>query len=221
MKKYIILLLVTMMTVGVWAQTEDPTTTTAPATTTQGQEDVPLPKSLRTKETNDKNSTTTPKKSKVRLQTGGGFGFSASSNYLQLNIRPQLGIYLTNWLLLGVTGTYIFSWDFNFKKDLHTFGADVYFQGYAFQRKLILHAGYEYLNFPYLSVKREDNIDKLVTKRCDSHIVKVGLGYRSYVSDRVSLSGMILVPVFQYSNSGKKYYQDWIPIVSFGVNYDI
>lgn len=179
---------------------------------------VPLPKSLRSKtESNaQQNSNKRPLRSIVQL--GGNFGISGSSGRLNISVQPQVGIYMTEWLLLGATFSYTFTYDWNFFKDLHSFGCNAYLQGSVFQKKLILHAGYEYLNYPAWA--RIDGFDQI--SRHEGHVVLLGAGYRGYISDKLSLYALALFPVYQKSTADTYYYGVWyIPIIRMGVSVDL
>ncbi|MEG2070119.1 MAG: hypothetical protein RR034_01945 [Bacteroidales bacterium] len=167
-------------------------------------EDVPLPKSLKAITPREEKSDR-----KIKFLAGGNFGLQFG-NYTAVEISPQFGIYPVDWLLVGVGGTYMFSWDSYYKIPCHTFGFNAYLQGYIWKR-LILHVGYEYLNYPIFYV------DKTMTRH-DLHSVVVGAGYRQYVTDRVSVYGLLLFNVYQSSDY---YTRDFVPIVRFGVNFDI
>lgn len=242
MKKILVLVIVVFVSFGAWAQvdttaqepiqnqtqSQNPTQTQAQTQTgtevkAQGQEanasqsSVPMPKSLRTKSSTQNTGTSSSASggSKIRPQIGGNFGITASGYSLGLVLQPQFGLYFTKWLLWGLTGTYILTYDWNINKAYNTFGLNTYFQAYAFKRRLILHAGYEYLNYPY-SVSTDGSIN-----REDSHVVLAGLGYRGYVSAKVSLYALALFPVYQYNSNQHYYYSQWyIPTIRMGVSYD-
>ncbi|MBO4654139.1 MAG: hypothetical protein J5644_01160 [Bacteroidales bacterium] len=196
MKKILALLLIILMAQGAWAQVKF---------------DVPLPKSLRT--VNSKNN---PDR-KVKFQTGGNIGVQIGT-IMGLEAQPKFALVPIEYLAVGVTATYVLRWDVLWKEVSNTFGVSPFVEGYLFKKQLILHAEYEFVNFP---VFQYDNYGNEIGKyRSSSHVVLVGAGYRKELSDRSSISTVILLPVYQYNPDGVNYYGAWYtPIVRIGYNY--
>ena len=196
MKKILALLLIILMAQGAWAQVKF---------------DVPLPKSLRT--VNSKNN---PDR-KVKFQTGGNIGVQIGT-IMGLEAQPKFALVPIEYLAVGVTATYVLRWDVLWKEVSNTFGVSPFVEGYLFKKQLILHAEYEFVNFP---VFQYDNYGNEIGKyRSSSHVVLVGAGYRKELSDRSSISTVILLPVYQYNPDGVNYYGAWYtPIVRIGDNY--
>ena len=195
MKKILVFLLIIFMAQGVWAQV---------------QFDVPLPKSLRTV-----NSKTNPDR-KVKFHTGGNVGIQIGT-LMGLELQPEIAILPIDWLAIGLKLTYVFRWDVIMNETSNTFGVNPYIEGYVFKKQLILHAEYEFVNFP---VRQYINGYEVGKYRSSSHVILVGAGYRKEVSDRSSICITVLLPVFQYNSNGDKYYGSWYtPIVRVGYNY--
>lgn len=226
MKNIFVLLLVIFAAFTAWAQadttqqvqTQEATETTVKSqTASQSQSSVPLPKSLRTKSANSNSAAggTSSGGAKIRPQLGGTFGVSCNNYSLSLELHPQFGLYFTPWLLWGLTGTYIFTYNWDINKGYNTFGLNTYLQAYPFKKRMIVHVGYEYLNYPY-SV----STDGTVTRE-ETHNVLAGLGYRGYVSAKVSLYVLALFPVYQYNKNNHYFYPNWyVPTIRMGVSYD-
>lgn len=173
MKKLIGFILIVLLSCSVMAQSEN----------------VPLPRSLQTKSTGDGQEK--PER-KVKFVAGGTVGFGFSRSELNLQLSPHFGIKpAVDFLCFGVGGTY----NLNYYKDpssglkyfTHIFGFNAFAEGYIWNR-LVLHAEYEWLNFP----GGED--------RWSSNGVLVGPGYTQGLTDKVSMYGLILFPVYDERN---------------------
>lgn len=196
MKRILVLILIFFMAQGVWAQV---------------QFDVPLPKSLRTV-----NSKDNPDR-KIKFQTGGNIGIQIGA-LMGLEVQPKFAIVPIEQLSIGLTATYIFRWNVPTKEVSNTFGFSPFVEGYLFKKQLILHAEYEFVNFPV----REYDIygNEIGRFRSSSHVILVGAGYRKELSDRSSISFVVLLPVYQYNPDGVNYYGAWYtPTVRVGYNY--
>ena len=196
MKRFLVLLLIIFMAQGVWAQVNF---------------DVPLPKSLRT--VNSKNN---PDR-KVKFQTGGNVGVQIGA-LMGLELQPKFAVVPIEQLAIGITATYVFRWYVPTKEVSNTFGVSPYVEGYLFKKQLVLHAEYEFVNFP---VRQYDIYGNEIGKfRSSSHVILVGAGYHKELSDRSSITTIILLPVYQYNPDGVNYYGAWYtPIVRVGYNY--
>lgn len=196
MKKFLVFILIIFMAQGAWAQV---------------QFDVPLPKSLRTV-----NSKKKPNR-KVNFQTGGNIGIEIGT-LMGLQLQPKLAIDPVEWMSVGLTATYVFRWNVLMNEVSNTFGLNPYVEAYLIKKQLILHAEYEFVNFPV--VLRDAYYNEVGRYRSSSHVVLVGGGYRKELSDRSSLNIIVLLPVFQYNSNNDNYYSFWYtPIVRVGYNY--
>ena len=195
MKRFLVLLLIIFMAQGVWAQVNF---------------DVPLPKSLRT--VNSKNN---PDR-KVKFQTGGNVGVQIGA-LMGLELQPKFAVVPIEQLAIGITATYVFRWYVPTKEVSNTFGVSPYVEGYLFKKQLVLHAEYEFVNWP---VRYYDQNGQEIKFRTSSHVILVGAGYHKELSDRSSITTIILLPVYQYNPDGVNYYGAWYtPIVRVGYNY--
>ena len=126
MKRIIIFLLMLFIAQGVWAQVKF---------------DVPLPKSLRT--VNTKNN---PDR-KVKFQTGGNVGIEIGA-LMGLELQPKIAVLPIEQLAIGLTATYVFRWNVPMKEVSNIFGLSPYVEGFLIKKQLVLHAEYEFVNFP-------------------------------------------------------------------------
>ncbi|MDR2980033.1 MAG: hypothetical protein LBV02_06310 [Bacteroidales bacterium] len=191
MKKLLSLLLLLFSVSLLWAQQDN---------------DVPLPKSYRdnTKERKTSN--------RPRLMSGGNFGLQFGT-HTAVSISPVIGIYPTDWLLVGVGGSYMYSYDNYYKLSSHVFGFTAFVQGLVFKQRLILYAGYEYVNYDYFYQHYTGG--QIYKKRNDSHGLFLGPGYRQPISDNFAIYGLLLFDVIQTYDS---FYGN--PIIRMGVVYD-
>lgn len=173
--------------------------------------DVPLPKSLRT--VSSKNN---PER-KVKFQTGGNIGVEIGA-LMGLELQPKIAVLPIEQLAIGLTATYVFRWNVPMKEVSNTFGLSPFVEGYLIKKQLVLHAEYEFVNFP---VREYDIYGNEVGRfRSSSHVLLVGAGYRKELSDRSSITTIVLLPVYQFNPDGVNYYGAWYtPIVRVGYNY--
>ncbi len=199
MKRIIVLLLLLFMAHGVWAQV---------------QFDVPLPKSLRTVSTKDKNGN----ERKIKFQVGGNFGVVIGT-LMGIELQPKFAVLPCQWVSIGLTGSYIFRWDVISNRVSHTFGVSPYVEGYFFQKQLVLHAAYEYVNFPVVTYDPV-TLGEVDRFRSSSHVVLVGGGYNKSITEHSGISAIVLFPVYQHNSDNIRYYNTWYtPIVRIGYNY--
>ena len=195
MKRFLVLLLIIFIAQGAWAQVKF---------------DVPLPKSLRT--VNSKNN---PDR-KVKFQTGGNVGVEIGA-LMGLELQPKFAVVPIEQLAIGITATYVFRWYVPTKEVSNIFGVSPYVEGYLFKKQLVLHAEYEFVNWP---VRYYDQNGQEIKFRTSSHVILVGAGYHKELSDRSSITTIVLLPVYQYNPDGVNYYGAWYtPIVRVGYNY--
>lgn len=181
---------------GVWAQVKV---------------DVPLPKSLRTV-----SSQKNPER-KVKFQTGGNIGVEIGA-LMGIQLQPKIAVVPIEQLAIGVTATYVFRWNVPMKEVSNIFGVSPFVEGYLFSKQLVLHAEYEFVNYPV--VQYDAFYNEIGRYRTSSHVVLVGAGYRKDLSENSSISTIILLPVYQFNPDGINYYGAWYtPIVRVGYNY--
>ena len=173
----------------------------------QDDGDIPLPKSLQT-------SKALNAERKVKFQVGGTFGFQIGS-YTAIEVAPRFGVYATDFLCAGITGTYMFMHARAYNFNSHTFGVGAFVEGYVWKQRIILHASYEYLNFD--AIYQDLYTGQLFTERVGNHGILVGPGYRQKVGERVNIFALILFPVYQSS----EYRPYSIPVYKVGVTVDI
>lgn len=197
MKRILLFVLMVFMAQGIWAQVKY---------------DVPLPKSLRTTSSKEK-----PDR-KVKFQAGGNVGVEIST-LMGLELQPKISVIPIDQLAIGVTATYVLRWNVLYNEVSNIFGVSPFVEGYLFKKQLVLHAEYEFVNFP---VGQYDpyTYKEVGRFRSSSHVVLIGAGYCKELSERSSISTIILLPVYQYNSDGIKYYGAWYtPIIRIGYNY--
>lgn len=170
----------------------------------QVEEDVPLPKSLRQVEPERE-------KSRIKMMGGGNLGLQFGS-YTAVSLSPTFGIYPVEWILVGVSATYMYSYDTYYNLSSNVFGFSAFLQGLVLKKRLILYAGYEYVNYDLFY---QDNLGPILKMRNDSHGIFLGPGYRQPISDNLAAYGLILFDIIQSYDS---FYGN--PIIRFGVVYD-
>ncbi|MDR1345124.1 MAG: hypothetical protein LBK03_00275 [Bacteroidales bacterium] len=173
-------------------------------------DDVPLPKSLQPYKPRNDNERG---ERKVAFFAGGGFGLQLGS-YIAVDVSPQIAIYpVVKWLALGISGTYMFAHDSYFKYNQHIFGGGLFIEGYPI-KWLILHAGYEYLNYPKLALT---NGKVEVLGRIGTHAVMAGPGYRQHFNDKVNGYLLVLFNLYQTETS---IYTGYFPTFRIGITVD-
>jgi hypothetical protein len=174
-------------------------------------DDVPLPKSLQPyKPRKDDDQ----EKRKLTFFAGGGFGLQVGSKSVGVDVSPQIGIYpVVKWLAFGINGTYMFSHDGYNNYNLHIFGCGLFVEAYPITW-LILHAGYEYLNYPDM-VLINGKVETL--KRIGTHAIMVGPGYRQRFGDKVNGYFLALFNLYQNETS---IYTGYIPTFRVGITVD-
>lgn len=160
------------------------------------EEDVPLPKSLQSYK---------PRTDKAERQisfVAGGYVGAQFGTVTSVEASPHFGICPVDFLCIGVGGTYMYMRveDYYDTYQTHVFGFNGFLEGYAWD-KLVLHAEYEFLSFPW----RDD-------ARLNSHALLAGPGYQQKVSDKVYIYGLILFPVLTTEDVYS------IPVIRIGFN---
>lgn len=168
-------------------------------------DDVPLPKSLR-------NTKPAKAERKLKMMAGGTFGAQFGS-YTAVSLSPMFGIYPVDWLLLGVGGTYMYSYEGYYGLSSHVYGGTAFIEGLIWKQRIILHAGYEYINYDqFYMISGSSQIYK---ERVGSHAILLGPGYRQPVSESVNIYALLLFNVIQNYNS---FFAN--PIIRIGVTFD-
>jgi len=176
------------------------------------QDDIPLPKSLQPYKPRKED---TQSASKVTFFVGGGFGLQLGNKSIGIDVSPQIGIYpVIKWLALGINATYMFSHDGYYNYNLHVFGGGLFIEAYPI-KWLILHSGYEYLNYPEAVLMANGKVE--ISKRIGTHAFMVGPGYRQCFSDKVNGYFLALFNLYQDETS---IYTGYIPTFRVGITVD-
>lgn len=155
------------------------------------QNNIPMPRNLRT---NPKTTSTQSANSKLRPFIGGNI----NSNFgAMMALALEGGVHITDWFSVGVGPRYELSYYrnpyLNKYGTMHAFGATAYAQ-FLLVRYLILHAGYEYLNYPTLYSDFDEFGDLAIfSERKSHHALALGVGFRSYIAQNVSLYALYVV----------------------------
>ena len=151
----------------------------------QNNDDVPLPKSLQTK--NDKSKGNLENK-KLKFTAGGYFGMYFGG-YSSISVTPLFGIYpKIDWLLVGVSGTYMFTHDSYYNASFHDFGFGAFVRGLIWKRRIIAHLSYEYMNISYYDSQGNK-------ERLGAHALYIGPGYRQRLGDKFSVFFILMINV--------------------------
>ena len=166
------------------------------------QDNVPLPKSLRTGSSASQTARDTSNR-KVHFIAGGLIGFQISNNVLDMQVSPHLGILPgIDFLCFGIGGTYPLTY---YKDPLGDkgfqpiFGGNVFVEGYIWQR-LILHAEYEVLSFPASYPFATDPLFIGKHERPAAHGVLLGPGYKQDIGSNLSIYTVFLFSVYDPQN---------------------
>lgn len=141
-----------------------------------------------------------------KIQFGGNFGLQLGT-YTAINISPQVGIYPTDWLLMGGGISYMFVSQYKYSRS-HLAGANLFIQPFIAKR-VIIHAEYEYSRI-FTSFLDGDR------QQFENHGVAAGVGYRHYLNDKISIYGLLLINLYQ-----SYWINNYIPYFRVGVNVDI
>ena len=173
----------------------------------QKEDDVPLPKSLQTRNTTQKNSF---EDKKLKFTAGGYFGMSFGG-YSSVSVTPLFGVYPTiDWLLVGVSGTYLFTYDSYYKEAYHDFGFGAFVRGLIWKQRIIAHFSYEYMNIGVYDMQGNKT-------RFGAHALYLGPGYRQNVGDRLSVFLVLMINVAR-SVDARGVFPNFYPNV--GITYD-
>jgi len=151
-------------------------------------------------------------KKRPMFTSGGGFGFQFGA-YNAVNVAPQVGVYVTPWLVALVNGQYSYMWRRDFYNS-HIWGLGAALQPIIIKR-IVIHVGYEFTqyNFKWLdgSQKQTDNF----------HFLVLGGGYKHYMSKRVYFQALILFNIPLKEPTIQNYYYNYYPFFRIGVGVDI
>jgi hypothetical protein len=193
MKKYLFLLIISLLMI--------------PFAEAQKEDDIPLPKSLQTR--NDKTKGSLENK-KLKFTAGGYFGMSFGG-YNNISVAPLFGVYpVVDWLLAGVSGTYMYTYDSYYKESYHDFGVGVFVRGLIWKQRIIAHLSYEYMNIGYYDVQGNK-------VRLGVHALYAGPGYRQKLGDRLSMFLVLMINVAR-SVEERGIFPDIYP--NIGITYD-
>lgn len=177
-------------------------------------DNVPLPKSLRTITTSRTTKNGEVKERKIKINTGGYFGLQLGTN-IAIDLSPRIGFYPFKNMCIGIGGTYMFMSQKSYGERIntHIFGGNAFVEGY-FWDKLVLHASYEFTNYPRVYAISGSN--ETYTERVNTQALLLGGGYQQRISNMVSLYGLIL---FDVLNDTYSFYSN--PQIRVGVNVSI
>lgn len=160
-------------------------------------QDIHLPRSLRTGVNNG------APQSHINRPTffAGGNVNSNFGSYLALTLEG--GIYVKDWLRFGAGPRYEVSLK-SVNMLQHAFGATVYGEG-IIANHLMLHLGYEFLNYPTIETDENgipivDPYGDYTEVRKNIHALSLGVGFFSYLSDKISLYALYSINPLQTKN---------------------
>lgn len=181
------------------------------------QNTIPIPRSLRTSQ---KTTSTQSAGKKLNLFVGGNI----NSNFgTTMAFAPEVGLHVTDWFAVGAGPRYELTFYSNpYTGDystMHAFGAAAFAQ-FILVRYLILHAGYEYLNYPSLYPGFDEYGDLAVlSERKSYHALALGVGFNSYLSQNLSLYALYVVHPLHSKND---YFSSIVPMYArVGIRYDL
>ncbi|MDR3047254.1 MAG: hypothetical protein LBU51_06530 [Bacteroidales bacterium] len=190
MKKILLILMMLSLTVpALYAQTNP--------------DDVPLPKSLQTKQSIKNNNF---ENKKVKFTAGGNFGL-VFRDYVGISLAPLFGVYPgVNWIVVGVEGDLRYTYYYSDKTSYFDFGVSAFVRGLIWKQRLIVHFSYD-----YLSIDLGKNLPRI-----NAQALYIGPGYNQKV-DRLNI---FIVLKIRIASTYKEYnaFPIWYP--SIGISYD-
>lgn len=167
------------------------------------QDNVPLPKSLRTGSNTAQTASDTSNR-KLKFIVGGNVGFQIARNVLDMQISPHVGILPgVDFLCIGIGGFYQLTYYKDPYTALRTFqhivGGNVFVEGYIWQR-LILHAEYELVSFPSNYAFATEPLFVGVNERPSAHGILLGPGYKQDIGNALSIYTVFLFSVYDPQN---------------------
>lgn len=149
--------------------------------------------------------------------TGGGLGLQFGS-VTMIDISPQAGYFLNEYLLLGIGLTYQYVNDRRYQIPFKTnvYGGSVFGRFYMpFFRSVFLHAQYEYLAYNTNSYNLY-NYGRDEYEWLNVQNILVGAGYRQLIAGRSSLNIMVL---WNLNETEYSLYQN--PVIRIGFDIGI
>lgn len=188
MKKILIIVVVSIISTGIFAQNTSDTTQTNQKYTKQEEQ---APKQ-------QKQSSFKPSK----IFFGGNVGFSfGTATTIRLN--PLVGYSITPQLSAGISGMYEY-YSYSGGSNYSNYGGSV-FTRYRFIPQLYAHAEFYYVNYENLFGKSRVGVPYIL----------LGGGYAQRIAKNTYTYVQVLFDVLQDSNSP---YSDWSPFYSIGVS---
>lgn len=170
---------------------------------------VNLPRSLRSGSNSQSNAKT---ERTMKFFVGGNMNSNFGYN---LALAPEIGIQPAKWLRIGAGPRYELQVLTNGNYDrftTHAVGASV-FAEVVIVNRILLHVGYEYLNYP---TKHTTPADPDYA-RDNFHACALGVGYHQRVSDKLSLYGLYVIYPFMTPND---YYNPLPMFARIGISYE-
>ncbi len=141
-----------------------------------------------------------------KIYFGGGGGFSASSNYINVSLSPLIGYKITDSFSAGVQVTYQYV-------KVNTFRANNYgggpFLRYNITQKFFAYTQYEYMNFG-IPVQPPNK-----GQRFDFNSMFVGLGYTEPLGDIAAFNVTVLYNLLYKDGSNSPYNSPFVFRVGF------
>lgn len=194
MKRLTLFMMIFMVSFGVYAQVEDG--------------DITLPRTLRFDHpTSEK---------KVNLFIGANLSTNIIS---QFNISPEVGIYVTDWLGIGLGPRYEMTYSSSYNEIFHAYGASL-FTEFILNGYILGDIGYEFINYPIVTINSPGSAT-YSQSRGNAHALMLAGGIRFVITDNLCLYvKYVIYPVHtKYVNN---YYSSFIPMFArFGLTFDL
>lgn len=132
-------------------------------------------------------------------------------------------MYAKDWLRFAVGPRYEVSYDSYLAKAQHSVGATAYAE-FIVVNYLVGHIGYEFLNYPTYEMMDDDTpiLDvngQLIPCRKNTHALALGVGFQTYLSDKVGLYAQYIIYPVQSKNY---HYANFLPMFArIGVTVDL
>lgn len=177
---------------------------------------VNLPRSLRSGSNSQSNAKT---ERTMKFFVGGNMNSNFGYN---LALAPEIGIHPVKWLRVGAGPRYEMQVGVhdNFRYATHAYGASVFAEGTIINR-ILIHAGYEYLNYPTSITMVPDPSTRrgysLESERDALHAFALGAGYESMVGNNIRLYALYVIYPFMTPNN---YYNPLPMFARIGISYE-
>lgn len=176
------------------------------------QDTIPPPRSLQKEEPG--------KKRKLpKFTAGGGVGLHFGT-YNAIEIQPQIGVYATKWLLVGINADYSYMWTRYTQANSYSsnvVGVGAFLQPILF-KKLLLLAGYDFTYVYY------DWKDVAVKETYNYHTIYAGIGIKQYMGKKAYFQALVLINAFQTGTGVTKnqyYVPNYYPFLRIGIGVDL